>query len=489
MHQELIDFDELFVSLATPPLIANDFDIWTSEGKQRFRSLLMTEYDGDFSSPVPKCRCLALKGGKDYGITCSVCGTKCLEDVERDIESTMWLRPPEGVHRFVHPAAWRIVSRWLTVKSVSILQYITDPTLKVPEHLPWVEKYAATGLPRGLNAFYENFEPMVEAAVRIVPNKTQAQRREMMEFIRFAKDRFFCKHLPIPNQVAFIVEKNDYGRFADVSGMTDALNAIFDVVSAEGKRGEGLVTKSVTTARKEHTTVRAMNDLTSYYRYFVADICGVKEGLWRQNIFGTMLHFTARGVITSISEPHHYQECHLPWSMSVQLFRAHLLGKLLRGSLDRVPMSYNQAHRLLTFAVSNYVEVINELFLELIAESPYPGIPITLQRNPSLMRGSAQLLYVPVIGTDPDCNTIRLSVLVLSAPGADFDGDAMNVYLIVDKFMHDLLERLAPKYGAMDLNAPLQYSSSLNVPAPTVSCIGAWMREEENEFGHLMESD
>lgn len=419
MHQELVDFDEMFASLKTPPLIANDFDIRSKEGKERFQSMLMTEYEGDFTSLVPRCRCNYLKSGKDYGLTCERCGTKCLDDVEREIESTMWLRPPTGVKKFVHPAVWRILSRWLNVKNVSILHYMCDPLLKVPEHIAWVEKYTASGLPRGMNAFYENFDEMIDFAIRIVPNRTRAQRTEMMQFVKYSRDRIFCDYLPIPNQVAFIVEKNDYGRFADIDGMTEALNAILDVVSVEDRRGDGLVAKKHSLSRKEQVTARALNDLTSYYRYFVAEICGEKEGVWRQQIFGTMMHFTARGVITSISEPHHYQECHLPWSMSVQLFRAHLLGKLLNGSSTRRQMSYNQAHRLLTHAVSNYVPLIDELFQELIRESPHRGIAITLQRNPSLMRGSAQLLYVTKVMTEVACNTIRLSVLILTQFNAD----------------------------------------------------------------------
>lgn len=67
------------------------------------------------------------------------------------------------------------------------------------------------------------------------------------------------------------------------------------------------------------------------------------------------------------------------------------------------------------------------------------------------------------------------------------DGDMLNVYLIPDLFMHNLLERLSPKYSAMDLNMPMQYSASLNIPSPTVSCIGAWMREEEQMYSDLME--
>lgn len=487
MHQKLIDFDEMFSHLGAPPLIANDFDLWTAEGKQQFKSLLMTEYDGDFSSPVPSCRGGHIKGSQNYGMVCPVCSTPCVDDVERSVEPSMWIKAP-GDLPFVQPAVWTVLNQWFTTKSGSLLHYITDPTLKVPENTAWVDKYKALGLPRGLSVLKENFDEMLGAIVKIVPNKTRAQRREMLDFIMFAKDKFFCKYLPVPNQMAFIVEKNDYGRFAD-ENMAEAYSAIYDIVFAEGRRTDGVTMRNVSLRRKEHVTTRAMTDLTSYYRYFVAKIAGDKEGVWRQHVFGTMLHWTARGVITSIVGQHHYQDCHLPWAMAIQLLKAHLYGKLIQGGDYHEPLTVNQAFRRINHAVSNYDELLHRLMNDMIADSIYRGIPITLQRNPSLMRGSAQLLYVVLIKTEVECNTIELSPLILTALNADFDGDALNIYLIVDRFMHDLLERLAPKYGAMDLNSAMQYSGSLNIPAPLISTIGAWLGEEEEMFSHLMEEE
>ena len=39
MHQVIIDLDESFKKLSTPPLIANDFNLWTEEGKKSFLSM------------------------------------------------------------------------------------------------------------------------------------------------------------------------------------------------------------------------------------------------------------------------------------------------------------------------------------------------------------------------------------------------------------------------------------------------------------------
>ncbi len=63
--------------------------------------------------------------------------------------------------------------------------------------------------------------------------------------------------------------------------------------------------------------------------------------------------------------------------------------------------------------------MLDAIFRELIEESPYMGIPVIFQRNPSLSRASAQLLYVTRVKTNPADNTIGVSTLVISGSNAD----------------------------------------------------------------------
>jgi hypothetical protein len=71
--------------------------------------------------------------------------------------------------------------------------------------------------------------------------------------------------------------------------------------------------------------------------------------------------------------------------MSVMLFRTHLSAKLQRrGFTPRESNSFLNEHTL------QYSPLMDELFCELISESPFGGIPIILQRNPTLVRLSAR---------------------------------------------------------------------------------------------------
>jgi hypothetical protein len=126
-----------------------------------------------------------------------------------------------------------------------------------------------------------------------------------------------------------------------------------------------------------------------------------------------------------------------------------------------------------------YNPLLDTLLKELISESPHGGIPVTFGRNPTLARGSIQVLYVTHIKTDPEIITISLSVLVLRGFNADFDGDEMNLWLIPDHATHRRLSRLAPHLTALDLNEPRRISGNLALPAPAVSTIANWMYHPE----------
>lgn len=62
-----------------------------------------------------------------------------------------------------------------------------------------------------------------------------------------------------------------------------------------------------------------------------------------------------------------------------------------------------------------------------------------------------------------------------------FDGDELNMLLILDKAMHDNLSRLAPHTGALDLERPYAVSGNLKIPAPVISTIGNWLDGADGE--------
>jgi len=159
------------------------------------------------------------------------------------------------------------------------------------------------------------------------------------------------------------------------------------------------------------------------------------------------------------------------------LFRVFLESKLMR-----LGYTHNECVRFIYENTLKYHPLLDQLFQELIAEGfgvapdtgARGGIPIILQRNPSLQRGSAQCLRITQIKTDPRDNSIGMSVLVLAGANADFDGDALNLIVIPDERMYQSFRRLEPHLTSLDLRRPWAISGNLKMPAPVTISMVNW---------------
>lgn len=64
---------------------------------------------------------------------------------------------------------------------------------------------------------------------------------------------------------------------------------------------------------------------------------------------------------------------------------------------------------------------------------------------------------------------------------ADFDGDALNGILVLDRKMYEHLSRLAPHLGVLDIKKPRTLSKNIILPAPVITTISAWVHEDEKQ--------
>jgi hypothetical protein len=415
MHQDMIDFKKLLQAQESVPMFLNDVSVSTAEEKSNFIESIMTLYEEESITSVPTCQCRHLRSGKFHKDICPKCNTSCEYETERNIDNELWIRAPEGITALFNPNFYIQLEDFLTKGSNNLLQYIINTSVKNNGRVPWFDAFDATGIPRGYNHFIDNFDEVMEAVYRIVRDDRRKRIPDMREFIAAYRDRIFTPYLTVPNRMAFVIENNAYNKWADKT-IESGVNALLTIVSADNTIGG----RDKALSRKENLVAAAHRDYADFWIEFIAKRAGKKHGYLRQEIFGQRGHFTFRGVITSLTGRHIYDECHLPWKMGVQLFRDHLISKLLRGTVTRPPMSPRHAYSRVMLAVNNHDPLIERLLNELITEHPSnKGIPIILQRNPSLKRGSAQQLFITRFKRDLSDYTIGLSVLILTAYNAD----------------------------------------------------------------------
>lgn len=473
--------NEIFRRLSKPPIIANDLDLDTPEGREKFNQLVYSVYEGDVFSNVPTCPCMYWHGGDVAGETCPKCGNLAISPTEQPIQPLIWLRAPKGVAGFMNPRVYSIFKKLLRRGSICVLDWLLDPKYRPPVlHAIELDMLNELGVERGITYFINNFDEILR---KLVASKRRITKpggakttitlmapktyEVIQEFLELYRDCVFSQYLPFPSKLAFVVEKVSKRTFIDPD-MTPAVNALISMAKAE----------RMTTSRStlDSRTARGIRDMDEYYRSVDKDKIFGKEGVARKLMYGFEPHFCMRAVITSIHEPHDHEQIHIPWGSSILMLKLHIANKLLRD--DYTP---NEINTLIYDNILRKNPKINAVLDELIAETPGGrGIPMLNTRFPSLYHGSTQRQYAQ-IDRDPANLSTRIPIGNVRGMNADFDGDYTSLLMALDKKQANWFERMAPSTGLMDLTVPYRVSDNPMTSVPVLSTINhmLWSKEQQ----------
>lgn len=465
---EIISYDEMFSTLSQAPLIVNDYDVSTSEGREELNKIMMTKYDGDSLSNAPRCGCGKYKDEIYVGVTCEVCKSVVEYTTEKKIESLLWAKVPRGIPSFINLSIWRILQGALRVSNFSILDWLCNPSYKSTSKTPpLMRKVEDLGFRRGLRNFTMNYEEIITTLFEnriIAHNRSKALRQQMYDFLMVNLDVTFSKFIPFPSQLVFITEENNGRKWVDPT-MGPAIDAILTLAKTTSD------TKEPRLAVKESRIVQAINLLDSYYTKYESDIIFGKPGIYRKLVLGTRPAWTFRAVIRSRHSAHQYDELIFPWSLSVSLFRSHLINLLLKDNYTPQEIS-----AVLAESSINYSPLIDSLLKKIFYGGP--RLPhVTWQRFPSLRKQSNELMKVGGYKTDPADNTIDVSNMTLINKNADYDGDMLSGQLVLCKDWIDKFSPLYSHHSSMDFNEPFKVSRGVTIPAPVISTTDNWLRK------------
>lgn len=137
-----------------------------------------------------------------------------------------------------------------------------------------------------------------------------------------------------------------------------------------------------------------------------------KQGLFRQNLLGKRVDYSARSVIV-VGPTLKLNQCGLPKHLALELFRPFIISKVIEREL-----AYNirGANKLIEDRIPEVWAILEEVI---------QGKYVLLNRAPTLHRLGIQA-FMPVL---VEGNAIQVHPLVCPAFNADFDGDQMAVYL------------------------------------------------------------
>lgn len=468
VKQILLDFEQAFAN-ATNPVILNDLKVMTAEQRARNEELTTTKYSQtDVFSNEPKCDCEAITGAYNEGVICTDCGTPVQDRMVRDLEFKSWFRAPRGVERLISPLIWVMLLDRFKKDDFSIFRWIANP-----DYLPGkdvspetISKALELGIPRGYNHMVRNLLGIYDT---IFASKYFNARKETLEqdtlrtLIGNNPNLILTNYLPLPNKTLIVREQTASSKeWSDdlTINLIDVIKTVSGIDSDETRYTE---------KQLEARTAKAIDKLGGeWYSSVVSDFISKKPGLARKHLYGTRVHFSSRGVISSQTGVHRYGTILLPWGIALSLFKEHLVAVLLRtrNKVSGFMYTPNEAIKLLQDNSDTYHPLLGEILDSFIENAPNQLIPIFLVRNPTLGRPSTETQWIAGFKKDPSDVTISLSILNIIGFNADFDGDTMALMLLLDSVMTTMAEPLLPHKNYVSVSKAYSLSGIDNIPKP-----------------------
>lgn len=468
---ELISHDEYFIQTTNVKVILNSLDKYNINDIELINKQLMTIYNTDVLDIVPQCDCGNLRATSYLGRTCESCGTE-VQEIEKKIEPFMWLETLEPSIKFINPQFYLMV-RYTLDKKIDTLRWLSDHRYNPVNNnkLPvWL--YGCLEIIKGVRSYNNMIDNLDKILLYLYEHpefiKKPSKREDLGYFIemwREQRTKILSSYIPIVNKKLFVMENTTKGKFVNLA-VADVMDVVLTWINTANTES--------TLLKKQIDTVNVLHKLSDiYYNYYDKYILK-KPGMFRKHVFGSRSPFTFRSVITSIPGPHDHQELRLPWGIACTVFDLHIHNKL------RKKYSFKDANAKLAKAIKKYDSEIHDILIELAMEAPDQKIWCMAQRNPSLLQGSGQCVYIPPHGfkVDPTDNTIGISPLILKACNGDIDGDELNFWLMLDNLMYDEFKTFSPFYNVPDLSKPFSVSGNLTLLSPGNYILGNYLDDK-----------
>lgn len=400
-------------------MIVNDLPAFTEQNIDMIHKTIYVRHTPDMLSNVPTCAEGCTKGEFRVNTICKHCHTPVQRVVAEELEVSSWIRAPRGVNGLINPIVWTMLSERFSIGSFNLIQYLTDPLYRVPENqagkfLPITEQLP---FERSLNYFINHWDEIKDFLFSLNIFKSRVKGRVTTDFLRKMLDEnpdcIFSDKLPIPHRSLLVVEDGTSGGVYLDEFTPKAINAVLTLAGIDTPSAKGEITSRL--SLRESRAVRTVARLAEYYYYVCSKRLAKKEGIFRKHVFATRSHFSFRAVVASITEPHHHEQIYIPWGVATSVFQIHLINRLYR--LGFTP---NEAQEFLHRYATMHHPLLEYLFQELIATAPDPrGIAATLNRPPSLKRGSIQAVFISRVKSPDEGQTVSMSIQIVKPLNCD----------------------------------------------------------------------
>lgn len=404
---------------------------------------------------VYKCKCGKTMMKVNSGLLCPHCHTK-VRYVSNDFSITGWIKINEPFF-FIHPNMFKKLISFIGKKN---LDGILNQDYKVDEDGFQIKKEPVKSNPFMMIGFLE-FKERFDEIMQFYKNKhkNNPSKLEFYDDIMSNRKIVFSHSLPVyTSQLRpYSIKKNRFN--------FEGNNALYNVIAGTAAK----LNKAEFNSRgRGKSTNQLMYDIQMKYMEIYADlekIIAQKKGYVRA-LNGGRYNFTARNVI--IPDPDlGIDEIILPYASLIELMSLTIINILSK------TYSPAEAYRIWDEARIEYNPTIGNL-IQSIIDSQYVGI--ILNRNPSI--SPASIIQLHVVGvTQDDTYSCRVPHEILKSMGADFDGDTLNIMLIInDDFLINAARLFNPRLSMQISYNDGMFNSNMSLQTDTMICINSFVQ-------------
>lgn len=369
--------------------------------------------DADSFKGRYRCLCGLKRGGIYEGEYCKSCNTyvKFMDD---DLKKTGYLVLKDQ-YRIIHCSLYWELARFI---GEGRLERILQQNLEVDSNgmiKPIVLKRDEPFKGIGMMEFYNRFDEIME----FYKNKNKSKPDSLLYYEDIMKNRNILFHHTIAIYTSLLrpaVVDNGSLKYEDCNEEFSMLNELVHSLNND----------KLTIDRKSKGTLDTLWGIQKYINTIyikIREILAKKKGDIRSAIGGRFC-FSSRSVIrqdVSLKA----DEIKLPFAGLCELLQQVIINILVK----TYNFSYaNAKMKWMICQERGNDKVIRDIIEGLI--NHHNGLPIIINRNPTINFGS--ILSVKCIGINDDY-TMSISLLVLKALAADFDGDTLNILYLYNK--------------------------------------------------------
>lgn len=365
-----------------------------------------------------KCKCGSLRSRVNHGLTCPQCNTK-VEFVDDDFEYFGWLSLKEPFC-IIHPAIYKqiesLMGNGIGIKRTKLDNIIDVVDIKSmdgysiskddqPDDEPW--------LGVGMSVFVEQFDEIIEYYYKKKPQAKQA----IYEDILANRDKVFTRSIPVFTTLLRPCDIRDNTMSYEP---TNALYNIMNKYVSNINKTRTAMNRAVKPRNQQLYKLQIKyNEL---YKELEAILSGKKGDI--RSLIGGRYNFSSRNVIVQNPDLR-IDQVTLPYQALVILLEQRIVNILHR----MYNISFSEAHSIWYKANIEPDKRVKDIITAIIKSYP-SGLPIIINRNPTISYGG--ILQMFCIGMTMTY-TMAVPLQVLSLLAADFDGDVLNILLIINQ--------------------------------------------------------